>query len=214
MYHWFGLGREDWEGKFGFLHVKWNLGFVHLGNGEIQAVPSKYLGVIRNAWGCSTGEPQLLTEPPVPQGHPQAQPPHKQVLLICVQRGDCAEGSAWSELTCAWCQGTTSTKELSMYTPGSGSWGRVRVTRVLAEGEAVPICGACWKRSSGGRGGCLPLADPTVCSACSPLAALTTPCSPSWAASTAGPWVSCPLSPLTPQLTLLVLTHTVPVQKL
>ncbi|XP_023792883.1 4-aminobutyrate aminotransferase, mitochondrial [Cyanistes caeruleus] len=62
---WLGLGREDWEEKFGLLHVKWNLGFVHLGNGEIQTAPNKYQGVIRNAWGCSTGEPQpLLTEPP------------------------------------------------------------------------------------------------------------------------------------------------------
>lgn len=55
MYLWFGLGREDWEEKFGLLHVKWNLGFVHLGNGEIQTAPNKYQGVLRNARGCSTG---------------------------------------------------------------------------------------------------------------------------------------------------------------
>lgn len=83
----------------------------------------------------------------------------------------------------------------------------------IVKGEAVTIRGAGWKRSSGGSEGvCEPLADPTVCSACSPPAAPTTPCSPSWAASTAGPWVSCPLSD--PQLPVLVLRHTVPVQKI
>lgn len=67
-----------------------------------------------------------------------------------------------------------------------------RVTNVLGEGQAVAPGG---RGAQGAVRGCEPLADPTVCSACSPLAVLTTPCSPSWAASTAGPWVSCPLSP-------------------
>lgn len=72
---------------------------------------------------CSTGEPQpLLSEPP---GHPQAQPPHKHVLLICVQRGDCAEGSALPELSCAVMPGHT--KDLSMLTPGFGTWARAGV---------------------------------------------------------------------------------------
>lgn len=42
MYHWLGFIREDWEEKSALLSLKWNLGFVNLGNSEIQTAPNKY----------------------------------------------------------------------------------------------------------------------------------------------------------------------------
>lgn len=62
---------------------------------------SQQISAGHHARGPSTGQPQpLLAEPPQPQYHPQAQPPHKKLLLICGKRGGCAEGSALCELTC------------------------------------------------------------------------------------------------------------------
>lgn len=40
MYHWLGFIREDWEEKSA-LSLKWNLGVVNVGNGEIQTAPTR-----------------------------------------------------------------------------------------------------------------------------------------------------------------------------